>query len=108
MYRIIVFHPERLVEMYTKKFPRNVSKDTCECALIIDGVQHQGDDFVAVISDEFGNPKLFYNTDVLTLGMAMKMIAVQFVKLANETCSKQDLEDLANILGDSIKTLEEK
>lgn len=54
------------------------------CTVIMDGEGLTSEDFVAVLSRENGDASIFYNTDALTLGMAMKMIAKSFVESMGE------------------------
>lgn len=49
------------------------------CTVLMDGKETSSDDFVAILSRESGDASIFYNTDALTLGMAMKMVARAFV-----------------------------
>ena len=71
------------------------------CTVRMDGQVHSSDDFVAILSKENGDASIFYNTDALTLGMAMKMIAKQFVECVNE-CTPQEQQEIEAILGDAF------
>lgn len=64
----------------------------------MDGVETTSDDFVAVLSKENGDASIFYNTDALTLGMAMKMVARAFVECMNG-CSEEERQEITDILG---------
>lgn len=71
------------------------------CTVRMDGQVHSSDDFVAILSKESGDASIFYNTDALTLGMAMKMIAKQFVECVNQ-CTPQEQKEIESILGDAF------
>lgn len=68
------------------------------CTVEMDGKTTTSDDFVAILSKENGDASIFYNTDALTLGMAMKMVARAFVKCMNE-CSEQERAEITEVLG---------
>ena len=67
------------------------------CTVQIDGETHTSDDFVAVLSKENGDASIMYNTDALTLGMSLKMIARAFVQCMHE-CSEEERNEIAAIL----------
>lgn len=71
------------------------------CTVQMDGKEHQSEDFVAILSKENGDASLFYQTDALTLGMAMKMVAKAFVTEMNELPEDQR-DEIENILGDAF------
>lgn len=68
------------------------------CTVEMDGKTTTSDDFVAILSKENGDASIFYNTDALTLGMAMKMVARAFVECMNE-CSEQERAEITDVLG---------
>lgn len=68
------------------------------CTVEMDGKVTTSDDFVAILSKENGDASIFYNTDALTLGMAMKMVARAFVECMNE-CSEQERTEITEVLG---------
>lgn len=68
------------------------------CTVEMDGKTTISDDFVAILSKENGDASIFYNTDALTLGMAMKMVARAFVECMNE-CSEQERAEITDVLG---------
>jgi len=51
-----------------------------KCTVILEGEVRESDDFVAILSAESGNTTIMYQTDALTLGMALKLIAKAFVE----------------------------
>lgn len=69
-----------------------------KCIIEMDGVGHETDDFVAILSKENGDASIFYNTDALTLGMAVKMVARAFVECMHE-CSEEEQAEITAILG---------
>ena len=68
------------------------------CTVEMDGKTTVSDDFVAILSKENGDASIFYNTDALTLGMAMKMVARAFVECMDE-CSEQERTEITEVLG---------
>lgn len=68
------------------------------CTVQMDGKTTTSDDFVAILSKENGDASIFYNTDALTLGMAMKMIARAFVECMND-CTEQERHEITGVLG---------
>lgn len=71
------------------------------CTVIMDGKEHASEDFVCVMSRENGDASLFYNTDALTLGMAMKMVAKAFVDAMCQL-PEEERKEVSAILGDSF------
>lgn len=68
------------------------------CTVQMDGKTTTSDDFVAILSKENGDASIFYNTDALTLGMAMKMVARAFVECMND-CTEQERHEITEVLG---------
>lgn len=68
------------------------------CAVTMDGKTTESDDFVAILSKENGDASILYNTDALTLGMAMKMVARAFVECMND-CSEDERHEITEVLG---------
>lgn len=71
------------------------------CTVRMDGQLHESRDFVTVIGRESGDASIFYNTDALTLGMAVKMIAVEYVKCIGN-CTPEDQQAIESILGEAF------
>ena len=71
------------------------------CTVVMDNDAHVSDDFVCVMSRENGDASIFYNTDALTLGMSMKMIAKAFVD-AMGALPEEERAMVSDILGDSF------
>lgn len=67
----------------------------------MDGATRESQDFVAVLAKDNGDASLFYCTDALTLGMAMKMVAKAFITEMNEV-SEEEREQIELILGDAF------
>lgn len=72
------------------------------CEVTMDGKTSVSDDFVCVLAHENGDAGIFYNTDALTLGMAMRMITRAFVK-SMEDIPEEDRKEVADILGGGFK-----
>lgn len=70
------------------------------CTVTMDGVEHTSDDFVAILSRENGDASIFYNTDALTLGMAMKMVAKSFVDAMHQL-TEEERQSIQEVLGDA-------
>ena len=68
------------------------------CTVEMDGKTTTYDDLVAILSKENGDASIFYNTDALTLGMAMKMVARAFVECMDK-CPEKEREEITEILG---------
>ena len=73
-------------------------EEAIRCVVEMDGVGHETDDFVAILTKENGDASIFYNTDALTLGMAVKMVARAFVECMHE-CSEEEQAEITEILG---------
>lgn len=71
------------------------------CTIRMDGELHDSQDFVAILGRENGDASIFYNTDALTLGMAMKMVAKEFVTCVS-TCTPSEQLEIQSILGDAF------
>lgn len=71
------------------------------CTIQMDEEVKQSEDFVAILSHENGDASLYYCTDALTLGMAMKMVAKAFITEMNEL-SDEERSQIEEILGDAF------
>ena len=71
-----------------------------KCTVLMDGLMHESDDFVCVMAKENGDASIFYNTDALTLGMAMKMVAKSFVEAMHQL-SEEERESVQEVLNDA-------
>lgn len=71
------------------------------CTVVMDGETHQSNDFVCVMARENGDASIFYNTDALTLGMAMKMVAKSFVECMGQL-TEEEQAMVSEVLGDSF------
>lgn len=79
----------------------NVKTLPDSCAVRMDGELHESQDFVAVISRSNGDASIYYNTDALTLGMAVKLIAKEFVMCVSQL-SPSEQQEIESILGDAF------
>jgi hypothetical protein len=70
------------------------------CIVRMDGALCESNDFVAILSKKDGDTAIFYNTDALTLGMAFKLVAKEFVKCV-EQCSPSEQQEIEAILGNA-------
>lgn len=68
------------------------------CTVTLDGVTTQSDDFVAVLAKPNGDASITYNTDTLTMGMAMKMVAKSFIECMDE-CTEEERAEITEVLG---------
>jgi len=68
------------------------------CIVRMDGALYESDDFVAILSKKDGDTSIFYSTDALTLGIAFKLVAKEFVKCV-EQCSPSEQQEIEAILG---------
>lgn len=75
-----------------------MGEEKITCTVKMDGKTTTSDDFVAILSKENGDASIFYNTDALTLGMAMKMVARAFVECMDK-CPEKEREEITEILG---------
>lgn len=71
------------------------------CTVTMDGEVHESDDFVCIMARENGDASIFYNTDALTLGMAMKMVAKSFVEAMAEL-SEEERTSISEVLGEAF------
>ena len=71
------------------------------CTVLMDGKETSSDDFVAILSRESGDASIFYNTDALTLGMAMKMVARAFVD-SMQQLPEEEQATVQKILGSAF------
>lgn len=72
-----------------------------KCEVTMDGVTHVSDDFVVIMARENGDASLFYNTDALTLGMSMKMVAKAFVEAMHQL-TEEEQASIQEVLGDAF------
>lgn len=79
----------------------NVKETKNFCAVTMDGETRQSSDFVAVLSKENGDASILYQTDALTLGMAVKMIAKEYVRCRNEL-TDEEKASIDEVLGEAF------
>ena len=68
------------------------------CTVFLDGEPVSSEDFVAIIGKEGGDIGIYYDTDTLTLGLAIKLIAAEYVKCLKE-CTPTERQQIASVLG---------
>ena len=71
------------------------------CTVTMDGETRESTDFVAVLSRDNGDASVFYNTDALTLGMSIKIIAKEYVRCRNKL-SDEEKAEIDAVLGDAF------
>lgn len=89
-----------------KVLEESTSADVMSCTVVMEGVEHTSDDFVVVLSRDNGDASFFYNTDAITLGMAMKMVAKAFVDSMGQL-SEEEREMVSSVLGDNFDVNQE-
>jgi hypothetical protein len=67
------------------------------CNIRIDDTLVESNDFIAVLYTEEG-PELYYNTDALTVGLAVKLLMQELVELLRN-CSTEELLEVSKELG---------
>lgn len=75
------------------------------CHVKVDGSDIASGDFVAVLSKDNGDAALLYNTDCVTLGLAIKLIASAFIEnFAKLSDEERDLtkEALGSAFNDTL------
>lgn len=77
------------------------TNDVIACSVTMEGKTHTSDDFVAILSRDNGDASIFYNTDALTLGMSMKMVAKAFVD-AMAQLSEEERAEIQEVLGEAF------
>lgn len=84
-----------------KQVLNETNNEAVVCTVVMDGKEHVSEDFVCIMSRENGDASLFYNTDALTLGMSMKMVAKAFVDAMGQL-SEEERTEIQEILGESF------
>lgn len=72
-----------------------------KCEVVADNERNESTDFIAVLAKEDGNAQIFYNTDALTVGIAIKLLTNEYVKMMQDLDEKERYEIL-EILGDAF------
>ena len=67
------------------------------CEVTMDGEGFVSDDFVCIKAKENGDTSIFYNTDALTLGMAIRMVTRAYVD-AMKQLSEEEREQVLSVL----------
>lgn len=68
---------------YRDQAVEEVMTSTPSCTVHIDGESVGSSDFIAVLYHPDGNTELLYNTDAVTLGLAIKMLSERYTELLN-------------------------
>ena len=113
------FTPEMLYNMYVHKnlenhrrqdagYTADVSyREQCvddvmnapKCVISMDGTTERSDDFIAIINNTDGTTSLRYNTDALSMGMAVKLVAKAYVEMLSN-CSTKEREEIESVIGE--------
>lgn len=78
----------------------NTVEETTMCTVEMDGRVTKSNDFVAVLSKDNGDASIIYNTDALTLGMALRLVALAFTECLHK-CSEEERAEIKAILEES-------
>lgn len=70
------------------------------CVVTMDGKSTKSSDFVAILNKDNGDASIFYYTDALSMGMAMKMVAKSFVEMMN-SLTEEERADIQEVLGEA-------
>ena len=71
------------------------------CTVTMDDEVCFSSDFIAVLHKRNGDASILYNTDALSLGMAVKIIAKQYIEELSK-CSDEDRAEIEEILGEAL------
>ncbi len=82
-------------------YGKQVEDVQTKCTVNLDGLVETSDDFVSVLSKPDGSTVILYNTDALTLGMAVKLVSAAFVKCA-AACTPDERAELTAFLGEAF------
>ena len=69
-----------------------------KCRIEINGDVRESEDFICVCADEEKGAVMYFNTDALTMGMAVQMITNAFRKAMDEL-SEEDQKEVFEALG---------
>jgi hypothetical protein len=81
--------------------PEGMTADTM-CMVSMDGKPVASDDFVAVLTKSNGDATLLFQTDALTLGLALQLITKAFTE-ALAKCSVDERKEINDILCGNIE-----
>lgn len=75
--------------------------DKIYCTVEMDGETIKSEDFICIVPSQEKGARLLYNTDALTLGMAVQMIAVEYRKAFDALTEEEQeiVKDVLNIGG---------
>ena len=71
------------------------------CAVSMNGATKMSNDYIAVLSYGEGRHDIYYETDVLTIGIALKMLAKAYVREIQKL-NKDDREAVEQLLGEAF------
>lgn len=78
----------------------NVIELPDNCIVRVDGKLYEANDFITILSKENGDVAIWYCTDALTLGMAVKMVTNSFIDCLSK-CSLEEQDMINAILNDT-------
>jgi dimeric dUTPase (all-alpha-NTP-PPase superfamily) len=76
------------------------------CTVTMDDEVNYSSDFIAILHKKDGDASIFYNTDALSLGMAVKILARHYIEALNK-CTEEERYEIEHILGDAFVANEE-
>lgn len=71
------------------------------CTVTMDGEVNHSSDFIAILHKNNGDASILYNTDALSIGMAVKMLARQYIEELGK-CSEEDRREIEELLGEAL------
>lgn len=87
-------------DSYRDQPVEDVMKQVC-CTVAMDGDVKQSTDFIAILHKSNGDASIMYNTDTLSIGMAVKMLAKVYVDALSK-CSDDERREIEAILGEAL------
>ena len=87
-------------DSYRDQPVEDVMKQVC-CTVAMDGDVKQSTDFIAILHKSNGDASIMYNTDTLSIGMAVKMLAKVYVDALSK-CSDDERREIEAIIGEAL------
>ena len=72
---------------------------TSRCVVCMDNTTETSDDFIALLYRPNGNVALRYNTDVLSMGMAIRLLANAYANMLKD-CTEEERAEVESIIGE--------
>jgi len=79
------------------------------CTVRMDGEEVTTDDFIAIVVNDEADAVLIFNTDALTLGMALRLLTKSFAEMMAE-CTEEERNEIKAVLNNEhfIKQTDEE